>query len=686
MWPEFALAFALCSLMLFVLPFLVLASVTRLGWSKALSLAPLLGIVSYTVAATMLAWAGIAASPLSVVGPLLAVGIVCLVARLARLRTGDGRAALSVRDAVGAVLRGQPPTIVVYLLVGVVATTIVFVWNLDTAASVFQAYDNGSHLSAIRAFLESGDFSLLNSSIYVTPESVAPTVEDASFYPRALYCIVALTVQMSGASIPVALNATNAVMLGVVFPLGAHALLDQLFEGDRRKVLVGSLACVAFPSGCWDFVAFGPLYPMLLSYALVPGALTCFLALFDRSLRARARLRWLLLFVLGCVAIAVSQPCGIFLMAVFLAPFCVWQAYAIPRELGRPRWLSLFCAAVTAVAIALIWMVCYKLPFLSSTVDFTWPAIATVPEAIVDVLLLSTRGNSAHPVLAAFVLVGLVLCATRGRWRWLSCSYLITCVIYVVCAATDGELKQVLGGFWYTDQHRLGVNMALVAIPLAVVGALFVYDRLRAALGHLPERARTALPPQTAAGLSMAVLWAVVFCPSLTVSSYGTIETAFGGLENEIYAENSMGAVHVLDAEEVEFALEALEMIPEGSLIINSPNDGSAFLYGLYGTNVYYRRFALSGLGDEFEESEAIRLSLNELATNEDVRAAVEETGARYVLLLDQGDAEEGERAYFWSYFPEQWVGIESITDDTPGFEVVLARDDMRLYRIVGVD
>lgn len=682
MWFEFALSFLLCSLMLLIPPFLVLVSVTRLNWCKALSIAPLVGVVFYTGTATLFGLVGITASPLTLVGPLLALGMICSAVRLIRARRDVGVKAISLRGAARMVLRGDARAVMLYVLVGIVATTIVFVWNLDTAASIFQAYDNGAHLNAIRAFLESGNFSLFNSSIYVTSESVTPFVETVSFYPRALYCIVALTVQMSGAPVSVALNATNAVLLGVIFPLGAYVLLDRLFAGDCRKVLIGSLACVAFPSGCWEFVAFGPLYPMLLSYALVPGTISCFLSLFDRPLSLRGRVRWLVLFLLGCVAIAVSQPCGIFLMAVFLAPFCVWQAYEIPYNLRRPRWLSVICAVITAGVIVFVWMLCYKLPAFSSLVEFNWSATASVPEAIVDVLLLSTRGNSEHYVLAVFVIVGFVLCLRRRDWRWLSCSYVIVCVTYVVCAATEGELKHILGGFWYTDQHRLGANVAIVAIPLAVIGSLFVYDALRRGFVRLSKRTGRVPCMQSSARLCMIVLWLVIFCPSVTFSYYGTIATAFGGLEEEIYYENSMSTVHVLDAEEVAFVLEVLELVPEGALIINSPNDGSAFLYGLFGMNIYYRRFALPGLSGELDSSVTIRSYLNELTTNDDVHAALEEIGARYVLLLDQGDDEGEEREYFWSYYPDQWVGIESIDDDTPGFTVVLARGDMRLYRI----
>ena len=62
-------------------------------------------------------------------------------------------------------------------------------------------------------------------------------------------------------------------------------------------------------------------------------------------------------------------------------------------------------------------------------------------------------------------------------------------------------------------------------------------------------------------------------------------------------------------------------------------------------------------------------------------RSRLDEMEAEYVLLLDAGGEYEG-RGWFWSYYDTQWTGLNAITDDTPGFELLLARDDMRLYRI----
>ena len=78
----------------------------------------------------------------------------------------------------------------------------------------------------------------------------------------------------------------------------------------------------------------------------------------------------------------------------------------------------------------------------------------------------------------------------------------------------------------------------------------------------------------------------------------------------------------------------------------------------------------------------AIRLRLDEMMDNPNVREAVRHIGAEYVLLLDQGEDEGENRQRFWSYFPDQWAGIENVTGETPGFSIILSEGDMSLLKI----
>ena len=99
--------------------------------------------------------------------------------------------------------------------------------------------------------------------------------------------------------------------------------------------------------------------------------------------------------------------------------------------------------------------------------------------------------------------------------------------------------------------------------------------------------------------------------------------------------------------------------------------------------NTYYRSFDLPSLDWEERDSQVIRSSLKDICINDGVRESVDSVGAKYVLLLDQG-MRANQTKHFWSYYPEQWSGIEGITDHTPGFKTILAEKDMRLYKIEG--
>ena len=91
----------------------------------------------------------------------------------------------------------------------------------------------------------------------------------------------------------------------------------------------------------------------------------------------------------------------------------------------------------------------------------------------------------------------------------------------------------------------------------------------------------------------------------------------------------------------------------------------------------------MEGYGSKGEDPDSvlIREALCDISWRQDVRDAVESTHAGYVLILER-DSDKAD-AYYTQHHREQWTGITSIADDTPGFEVVLKDGDMRLYRIL---
>ena len=97
--------------------------------------------------------------------------------------------------------------------------------------------------------------------------------------------------------------------------------------------------------------------------------------------------------------------------------------------------------------------------------------------------------------------------------------------------------------------------------------------------------------------------------------------------------------------------------------------------------NTYFRRAGTSGPAGLEEYTSLIRTRLCDYASSDEVRAAVEQAGAHYVMMLDDKSGDD-RTVVNLRYKEEDWAGIESITPETPGFSLVLSEGDMRLYRI----
>lgn len=682
MWFQFLCASALCLVALFAPGFVALLSAGA-SFGASLACAPALCVATYAVLTILFPALGVSASFRSLFCPALAlallISLVCLVARRRRLRLAADlreRAALSV---------GLP---MLYAIVGVAVGTVFFVRNLDTAASFYQAFDNVHHLNSIRSFVDSGNYSSFNSAVYLESAGslASPYLwSSSSFYPSAWHGLVSMVVQALDIPITVGINAVNAMLLCVVFPVGVCELLRVLTR-DKKLVFIGAFLAVAFTASVWDFVTFGPLYPMLLSYALVPSVSACFIRGIGRGTSRPRAVASLLVFVVGCVGIALAQPAGIFLMGAFLAPYCVHRTAEVARK-GHGKVFVRAVGCVTALLIVAFWVFCYSLPQFRGTVEFNWPKTSSHFQGLVDVLLLSFTWHPVQLGLAFFVFVGFIRTAYDKRLRWVDASYVFVSVTYILGISSEGVLKHLLGGFWYTDPHRLAANVCFVALPLAVIGAKAVWNWTARVFNVLKERyevPRRVMARHAATGC-FAVALLLIYCPSFEVRGIASVDTSFGHYASMTASENDFDAEYVLSTRELEFSQEALSLIPEGSGIINEPNDGSGLLYALLNANIYYRSFDLPELENEKEESVAVRQGLDKVAYDGSIQDAVRKTGAKYLLVLDQGRKPD-ETPHFWSYFPEQWKGIEGVDDSTPGFSVVLSRDDMRLYKIDAVN
>lgn len=685
MWLSFFIAclFVICAL--YLPGTIVTASFTN-NLLHAICFAPAIGIFLYSVIELIYCALGIPCSTISVG---IAAAAICLVSLLAS-RTikhelcklhaikGGSNAPSDKRDYALPLL---------YVAVGIAAVGLFFIKQLDGPESFFQGWDNVHHLPAIQTYAQSGVWNPLFSSSYA-PSEVTPYVSSTyAFYPSAWHILCASVMSALGVSAPLSINCVNAVLIGIVFPVSMYGALRAISNNDRLVMLFGSLLASGIPACPWNYVIYGPLYPNLLSMVLVPIVMAEFITAL-KSISNRDNLRAIsygILTVLSAGAVALAHPNGVFTLIVFLAPYLTYWLF---QELGGRKVRN--SARTTAViglwiAIAGFWIACYRHPAFNGIVNTTWASISSTTQSIVDALLLSVVNHPAQIAVFFLLIPGVLYLLTHQAYRWVLVAYVTCSLMYIFDAGTDCLIKNWLTGFWYTDYHRTGAMLGLIAIVVASFGAaglIRAFSRLTSINRH--ESTSFPLKKALTPGILYLLLGIGIYIGSFTLKGIGNIQTPFGYQAQEFAYQNNYELIYydILTIEEQEFAKRALSLIPDDATIINNPNDGSIFLYPLYGTKLYYRNCIVPGINSESTSSQNIRLHLSSVATSNEVQVAIRNAGALYVLQLDAGERQDEFRINYQIYDPSNWAGINSIDEYTPGFTVIYEENDMCLYRI----
>lgn len=695
MWDTFVLAVLLGVLFVYVPGYMVLRACAAQR-IVALVCAPLVTVAAYSLLPIVYEAIGLACSWETLVLPVFGFGVLVYAVRRGAARFG-GRGAAHTEDAVGGELLSRETRrfdwlcLGLYAAVGAVVVGCVFAGTFDNAYSFVQEFDNVHHLNTIRAFVDSGVWSSIPSTLY--PENITafePPFSSEAFYPSAWHCIASLLVDALGVPVALGANALNFILCAIVLPLCMFLLMSALFADKRCIVFFGAFATLAFIAFPWRFLAWGPLLPNLAAFALLPVVLFCFVSALSCSASKHARIVFGCLFLVGLLDFAFTQPNAAFSTGVLLIPFCVDRIVLLCDS--RPSGSRLafpgakaFALALFAVAVAAVWIVLFNVPFVHQVVTYSWPSSASVPQALANILTFASMDTVSQPVLGALVLAGFVFVLAKKRYRWVAGSYAIAGFLYVIALSFDGPLKQLLTGFWYTDAMRIAATMVLVAIPLAGAGLYTVGIGLVRVIGRLRGAAAKPVVRYGAFAIVALAFTAANFYPGYMQAEQQGPTSAFSEQNNFLKVAYSLSGPKLYGSEEIEFVEKVKAAVPEGSLILNEPNDGSVFAYGANGLNVYQRYVSGWGGPTESEQSKTIRRSLDMVAVDPNVAQAVREVGAEYLLQLDQNGKHDGNH-FLFSYERNDWFGIDRIDDETPGFEIVLSEGDMRLYRILATD
>lgn len=676
----------------------------RFPYIWALCLAPVVsyGLIGLLGEAYMLA--GVPATPLTVFAPLVVLPLAALLVRRVRAKQAGKSADAGELDFPEL----QPWAPCMFALVGLVVFNYLVLSRLEGPNDVNQSYDVVNHLSVTQAFIDSKTISSLRIWRYLSAEdkAIAP-YGSPGLYPAGWHALCALLAEALGMRVPMAVNTSLIVTLGVVWPLSLCAFMAFAFEGDRRTLLFGALTSIAFVAFPWILLLFGPLYPNLAGFTLTPATGVIIMIMVRQGLTLRQRLAVAVAFVAAGAGQTFLHPNTVFTVVVMMTPYCAYRCFTwAHNEKGYGVLKALGLAGAFLAAVAAAWMVCYYSPLFRSSTSELWPGFAYPWQEIINILtqtytLFFNGEYAAQAALGVLVVIGCVRAAYDPDRRWLLVSYLLFCYIaYVGATHYNDFLKHVLGGFWYTDASRLASMCCITAAPLAAYGLSWVSEQALVLVRRYNDANHHASHPRLTIAVVGCIFITLNFMPGFNwpgkhsklsdrISEYRslgreyvtyTVRTTFGDYRyglSQVYLQH-----RPVDVQELEF-LEDITPVVGDDLVINNPMDGSVLAYGMNGIRTYYRNFRGYGGTKETDASEVIRLHLSEYATNAEVAAAVEEIDARWVIVMNTLNSRASFINLRRDFSNKDFAGILSLSPDSEGFELVTQNGACALYRIV---
>lgn len=655
MWSEFIFAALLLSFFIYIPGFFVLYRFTP-HWTAAFALAPLFSILGYAFLAILYAKFSINCSWALLFFPLVLLGTFLSLLTPNRFTEKSG---LQER-------RNYTRSFILYITTGVVVCALLFIAPLTSPESFICGNDVALHLRVPRSFIETGNWSIL--------EVTGNPYGSVGFYPSTNSLLAAMTISCTNVPVPLAVNVTNAVIIALIYPLCVWVFLTSIFD-DVRYVYIGAALWFVFFGFPWEFLVRSVLlYANLLGYAILPGMLALFMQCFKQKLSRQERTIQIILTALAGAAVSIAHPNAIFSSLLFIVVYVSHYLFTTDYSpISKHRmaflvgWIAIF---------VFCWILAASLPFLQNVVTNPYDAKWGLRGTIVRLLSLYSPHIGAQYIPSILILIGAIACILNKAKRWIVFPCLIAAALFVAASALpDGSAKHLLTGFWYNHNTRLFAAMSIYAVPIAVYAFMPLFDLLERRELKTNEKQFGKLKVIAPIGI-LSLFLAVLVFPTIPLPRAVSFLSYTSSMQD---FNDPNGSKSFLTEEERVF-LEKVNTVVQANdgYILNMPHDGSGLAYGPYGTNTIFRSFYSPGKGD----MELLTGGINEIARRDDIIRITKDYQIEYVLQLDP-PSEQNQTIYSNRYKDSDWAGIQSVTDTTPGFELVLSEGDMRLYRII---
>ena len=495
------------------------------------------------------------------------------------------------------------------LAVAAVIIGIQLVIGLNRPDSISQTFDAFFHLNGIRYIVETGSASSFDLQGLVLPAG------QTAFYPAGWHGVTSLVAASADVAIPAAVNAVNLVVATFVWPAGCMLLVRSLAPKSRSAIAAVGILSAAFPAFPLMMLTFGVLYPYFLALALLPIALALGFSLGqERAWRRRGLIFRSVLLVISLIAIAFAQPAAAFAWAAITLPLAVVRIVgAVRMRSGLRRAAGWILLGLALVVFAAVWIW-----FGRIGQNTPWPAYTNAFVALWEAVTHGFDGGLVAVLAAVLTVVGVVDLIRRRDKLWFVAGWAIAVLLFVVAAAGPSwRLRALVVGIFYRDPPRLASLLVIVAVPMAVFGAIALWRVVQHVvlprLGAQPGTSRSrivaaALLALLVVGTQGAAIWAQV---ALTSRGYTDAEDA-----------------PILSGSERALIERIPDHVAEDAVIAGNPWTGTAFAYALTGRHMLNPHFN----SYVYPQGPLINAELNEALEDPAVCEAVREAGVTHVL------------------------------------------------------
>lgn len=654
----------LAATFLVLIPGLVIArSMGARGWL----LAGMAGPTSITLIAVTAVLSGFSSLPWNIFSVLLLAVVAAVIAATVRQ--------LYLRQCKPEVtVKGFPRRFIepasISSIAAVILPFVLIMWRMGgivgQPGNISQTFDNIFHLNAVRYIEETGRASSLLVAGFTS------TSGQAGFYPAAWHDFVSLVSQMTGAGIPESVNASNMIIASIVWPLSCILLTVTLFGPRRVTLLASGVLMTGFASFPYLMVDFGVLYPNFLSIAILPAAIALSVGLLNLSSDVNQRLtRGVGLFVLLLPGLALAHPSTLLALLPWTLPAVVTATYRRVRGqfIGRRTWTTGWAEAAALLAYVVVVAVLWKRLRPTESMS-TWEPIQSLSQAIGQALASAPVSGPVPWAIFFLTLVGIYALLSNSALRWYLGVFGVSCMAFVVVSgASFGDLRTFVGGVWYNDPYRPAALLPVAALPVAVFGAIWLWDRLSMQAGFVSGLASNQTTGSKHSKILISAVGVCAVAVAIGAVQRGAVnEVVFRAAQNYQYREDAA----LLSADEKALLTRIPENVPPEAALVASPWTGASLVYALADR----RSLTAHVFGTYDDATEVVLQHLDEMRTDPRVCPAVRSLDSYYVL--DFGTAEVHGQSH---PFP----GTSELVEG-PDFVLVDSEGAAKLYRVTGCD